>query len=285
MVSATFALMKAKFLSRFGGKIIFAALLTASRLVAGEPVLLLTHAHAHNDYEHARPLFDALDHDFCSVEADIFFTNGCLLVAHKFSETKPERTLQALYLDPLRDRVRKNGGRVYPGGPEFTLLIDLKEDWRTLYPPLRAVLTNYPDLFTTFRDGVKQTNAITVILTGDRSGLRFAGEAVRWAALDGNLSELEKNPSPLLVPWISADWKNIFHWNGSGEMPATERQQLNSIVRRAHEQGRLVRFWDAPDFPNFWRTVRAADVDWINTDDLAGAEFFFDAERLPRNQP
>ena len=41
---------------------------------------------------------------------------------------------QALYLDPLRERVRKNGGRVYANGPEFTLLIDLKSDWRTIYP-------------------------------------------------------------------------------------------------------------------------------------------------------
>ncbi len=67
-------------------------------------------------------------------------------------------------------------------------------------------------------------------------------------------------------------------------MPAMERQRLDSIVRLAHEQGRLVRFWNAPDFPNFWRTMRAANVDWINTDDLAGAEKFFAAGRSPRNQ-
>jgi len=36
-----------------------------------EPILL-TQAHAHNDYAHARPLFDALDQGFCSVEAYIF---------------------------------------------------------------------------------------------------------------------------------------------------------------------------------------------------------------------
>ena len=32
----------------------------------------LERAHAHNDYEHPRPLFDALDHGFKSVEADIW---------------------------------------------------------------------------------------------------------------------------------------------------------------------------------------------------------------------
>jgi len=50
----------------------------------------------------------------------------------------------------LRDRVKKNRGRVYPGGPEFTLLIDLKTDWHAIYPVLRQVLNNYTDVLTTF---------------------------------------------------------------------------------------------------------------------------------------
>src|SRR5215475_7710089 len=76
----------------------------------------LVRVHAHNDYEHKRPLFDALDHGFCSVEADIYLVDGALLVAHDRDQVKPERTLQALYLDPLRERVKTNGGRVYANG-------------------------------------------------------------------------------------------------------------------------------------------------------------------------
>lgn len=249
--------------------------LAAGRLAAVEPPLLLTHAHAHNDYEHTRPLFDALDHGFCSVEADIFLMDGKLLVAHKLKETKPERTLQALYLDPLQERVKQNGGRVHAHGPEFTLLIDLKQDWHLLYPPLRAALTNYPGLLTVFHNGSKQTNAITVIITGDRAPGMFAGETERWAAFDGSVDDLAQNPPALLVPWISANWKNLFQWNGKGTMPAPEREKLDAIVRQAHAQGRQVRFWGAPDVPDFWRFLRASGVDLINTDDLPGAENFF----------
>src|SRR5262245_6399671 len=100
---------------------------------AASPVPL-QQAHAHNDYEHERPLLDALSFGFCSVEADIHLVKGELLVAHDLSRAKPGRTLQTLYLEPLRERARANGGRVYPGGPEFTLLIDLKTDWQTTYP-------------------------------------------------------------------------------------------------------------------------------------------------------
>src|SRR6266576_852064 len=85
--------------------------------VAAENPTPLLQAHAHNDYEHKRPLLDALDHGFCSFEADIYLVNGQLLVAHDRSQVKTDRTLQSLYLDPLRERIRKNGGRVYPGGP------------------------------------------------------------------------------------------------------------------------------------------------------------------------
>ena len=66
----------------------------------------LKQAHAHNDYLHDRPLLDALDHGFCSVEADIFLVDGELLVAHTRSELSKERTLKKLYLNPLRERVK-----------------------------------------------------------------------------------------------------------------------------------------------------------------------------------
>ena len=235
----------------------------------------LIHAHAHNDYEHQRPLLDALDQGFCSVEADIYLVDGQLLVAHDRDKVKSDRTLQALYLDPLRERVKKNGGRVFRNGPEFSLLIDLKSSWQTIYPALRAVLTNYPDMLTTFRDREKRTNAVMIVISGSRDRTMFDGETTRYAAFDGELTDLDANPSPLFAPWISARWGGSFSWRGDGPMPDAEKQKLDAIVNRAHEQGRRVRFWGAPDNSNSWQALRAANVDLINTDDLAGLRKFF----------
>src|ERR1041384_4926564 len=156
----------------------FSCLLCATIAQAVPPTPLI-HAHAHNDYEHPHPLLDALDHGFCSVEADIYLVEDKLLVAHNRRDVKPERTLQALYLDPLRERVKRNGGRVFPKGPECVLLIDLKTEWKTIYPVLRSVLTNYADILSTFRDAAKQTNAITAIITGSRAKEMFTGETDR----------------------------------------------------------------------------------------------------------
>jgi hypothetical protein len=251
--------------------VLFAAALP---LRAGEEPVPQTRVHAHNDYEHPRPLFDALDHGFCSVEADIFLVDEKLLVAHSRSQVKPERTLQSLYLDPLRERVKKNGGRVYPNGPECILLIDLKSDWHVIYPPLRAVLMEYPDLFSTFESGVKKTNAITAIITGNRSLEMFKDEKIRWAAYDGDLNFLDSTEPADLIPWISCDWTSRFKWRGSGDFPPEEKEKLAGIVAKAHAHGRRVRFWGSPDTPRFWTELLANNVDLINTDDLAGAQAF-----------
>jgi hypothetical protein len=249
-------------------------LIAACVTVPGAEPVPLINAHAHNDYVHKRPLFNALDDGFCSVEADIYLVDGALLVAHARSQVKPERTLQALYLDPLSERAKKNGGRVYPGGPECTLLVDIKVDWRTTYPVLREVLKQYAGMLTTFRPGATETNAIRVIITGDRSKEMFTGETVRYAALDGDLVDLDSSLPADLIPWISSNWAPNFKWRGTGPMPEEDLVKLKQIVAKAHQQGRRVRFWGAPDKPAFWGEMLANGVDLINIDDLDGAQKF-----------
>ena len=126
-------------------------------------VEVVSQGHAHNDYEHARPLFDALDHGFRSVEADIFLVDSRLLVGHTRSDLKPERTLEKLYLDPLRSRAKANGGPIDPKHPEpFYLLIDVKTKAETTWPALNAVLSRYADILSTTRHGTFELNAVTV---------------------------------------------------------------------------------------------------------------------------
>jgi len=263
-----------KILALPGKLLVGLGLLALPALCLGAEPVPLIHVHAHNDYEHKHPLLDALDHAFCSVEADIYLVDGQLLVAHDRSKVKPERTLQALYLDPLRERVKKNGGRVYPGGPECILLIDLKNRWQTIYPVLRNTLTNYADMLTTFESGATKTNAIRVIITGYRSKEMFTGETTRYACYDGELADLESGASADLIPWISGNWRQSFSWGGTGPMPEAEKIRLQTIVSKAHAQGRQVRFWGSPDQPVFWQAIRANGVDLINTDDLDGAQKF-----------
>lgn len=236
-------------------------------------------AHAHNDYEHDRPLLDALDHGFCSVEADIHMVDGALLVAHDREDVDPERTLQGLYLDPLREQVRKNGGHVLPGGPPVILLIDIKSEAEATYQVLRQVLRQYADILTVFSQEAMDEGPVTAIISGNRPRAMMADEAIRYAAYDGRLEDLDDSGlSPAFIPLVSSNWSAIARWYGNGEFPEEARQRLRKVVAQAHEQGRLIRFWATSDNPVVWHELYEAGVDLLNADDLAGLQAFL-AER------
>jgi len=144
-------------------------------------VVPLRHAHAHNDYEQKRPLFDALDHGFCSVEADIFLRKGELLVAHTFLDLRAERTLEKLYLDPLRERVKANGGKVFREGPPFYLLIDVKTEADATYVVLDKVLAKYAEMLSVTEDGKFLQRAITVVISGNCARTLITAQKRRYA--------------------------------------------------------------------------------------------------------
>ena len=254
-------------------------LLSCELHVAGTHVIPLSRAHAHNDYEHERPLYDALDHGFNSVEADIFLVDDDLYVAHDRRDITSERTLRRLYLDPLKERVKHNSGRVYPNGPQFTLLIDIKTGAVATYKTLDRILAEYRDIFTSFGPDGRSGKAVLAIISGNRPRELMESQKLRYAGCDGRLTDLESESPADLVPMISDNWSKHFTWNGTGEMPAKERDRLREIVQKAHEKGRLVRFWSTPDNPSparaaLWRELLSAGVDLINTDDLKGLRQF-----------
>lgn len=237
--------------------------------------LPLPRAHAHNDYEHTRPLFDALALGFCSVEADVWLVDGQLLVAHDRNRVKPERTLQALYLDPLREQIARNGGRVHREGPTCVLMIDVKSGAAETYSALRTVLGRYTDLLTTFTPTNTVERALTIILSGNRPVEMVAAEPLRYVAVDGRLTDLERNPPVSLFPLISDNWRPHFAWRGRGPFPPDEAERLSHLVNQVHQQGRRLRFWAAPDSAAGWRELERAGVDVIGTDNLAGLAAFF----------
>ena len=154
----------------------------------------------------------------------------------------------------------------------------MKSDAEKTYAALRGVLQNYADILTRFETNTIHTNAVIVILSGNRAEAVLRAEPVRLAALDGRLPDLASNPPVALVPLVSDNWTKEFKWRGEGPMPEAERVRLRELVARTHAQGRRLRLWAAPDNTNGWGALRAAGVDLINTDKLAGLEQFLRAE-------
>lgn len=228
----------------------------------------LPNAHAHNDYEHARPLLDALHHGFTSIEADVFLVEGQLLVAHNFSDVSKERTLEKLYLQPMQELAARNNGRIDNDGPTVTLLVDIKAKGADAYAALDKLLANYESLISVTEGGKHTDKAVTVIISGDRPFREIEASEPRRAGIDGRLTDLDSDKPASLMPLISDNWTNHFRYRGDGTISDSERQKLKDIVNRAHAKGRRVRFWATPESPALWQELRTAGVDLIGTDDL-----------------
>jgi glycerophosphoryl diester phosphodiesterase len=237
-------------------------------------------AHAHNDYEHDRPLFDALEHGFTSVEADVWLVDGELLVAHDAEDLDPARTLEGLYLAPLKKLVKGRGRAVYPGyDGTFQLLIDIKNTGEATYAAIEKELGDYEELFTRYENGTVKDGPVEAVISGDRPLETMRSATERFGFYDGRMSDLRSGMPASLMPLVSDNWTKVFVWRGIGPMPETERRKLHEIVDHAHAQGYRVRFWATPDADGpareaVWTELLAAGVDHINTDDLAALDAF-----------
>jgi hypothetical protein len=247
-------------------------LFSLTHLHAAEVVL--PGAHAHNDYYHARPLLDALDQGFCSVEADVFLVDGQLLVGHSQSELQPERTFERLYLVPLLERVRRNDGSVHGTGERFTLLVDIKSDASPTLAALAKALAGYAEMFCSEHEGQYTARAVQVVVSGNRSLAEIAACEPRYFGVDGIPGDLGRSHPTELMPLVSVSWTSLFGWRGSGEFPAAERAQLHQLVARVHREGKRLRFWATTDLPEVWTELQDAGVDVIGTDNLPALAAF-----------
>jgi hypothetical protein len=230
----------------------------------------LDHAHSHNDYEHARPLLDALDRGYGSVEADIYLVDGALLVAHARDSVRADRTLESMYLAPLRAWIGAHGGRVHADRPPLTLLIDVKTQAESTWAALEPLLRRYDDVIASWHGDSMTTRPVVAVISGERPLVSLPAQRDRWAGLDGRLPDLDvvHGPPAAVMPLVSDDWKHITDWRGRGAPPDSVRRRLASAVARAHAHGRRLRFWNTPDVPIVWRLLLQSGVDLIGADDL-----------------
>jgi Glycerophosphoryl diester phosphodiesterase family len=244
--------------------------------IARSQTIPLPNAFAHNDYRHRHPLFDALQNGYTNIEADIFLRRGKLIVAHIDPYFKSSRTLEALYLKPLADRIAANKGQVYQGYMSpIILMIDVKTGSDDTYAALEKVLEKYKSILSTYNHGQVQAGAITVVLSGHKPYQMIKDEDTRLAFIDEDLRKTYQDTSAVDVYQMSScKYKNLLKWKGDGAMPDDQQQKLCSYVTEAHKYGKKVRLYAAPENDRVWAALLKCGVDLINTDKLARLKNF-----------
>ena len=61
-------------------------------------------------------------------------------------------------------------------------------------------------------------------------------------------------------------------------MSPAEKQKLQTLVKRAHDQRRKIRFWSTAESEAMWKELLGAGVDYINTDKLDELQRFLNQE-------
>lgn len=232
-------------------------------------------SHAHNDYVHDRPLFDALAQGFISVEADILLDKDKLYVGHNKVDlvNLPLMPLDSFYLSPLYQRYNELDGSIYPGySGLFYLWIDIKYEGKTVIERLEELIGPYRRML--YSPALNPKGKVQLIISGDRPYDLILGDDKPYFFLDGRPADLKDNYSSEKMPFISQNIYNVCQINGEGFLENSELATLEELVAECHDQGKKIRFWATPDNERMWKQLLTAEVDLINTDSLGGLALF-----------
>ena len=139
-----------------------------------------------------------------------------------------------------------------------------------MYPVLKKKLEPYESLFCHEQEGQLQAGAILFYLSGRSPRKAVAAETNRFIFLDGRIDDLGKGIPAAQMPVISDNYGNYLSWKGEGEIPAEELEKMRGYIRQAHAEGKLFRWWGAPDTPQFKEFFLQEGVDLIGAHDLQG---------------
>lgn len=214
---------------------------------------------SHNDYVQPVPFYTAYLSQAGFVEADIFLEKRKLLVAHTKEEIVEDRTLEEMYLKPLRAMIRRNKGRVYADSlRQLTLMIDLKSEGESTLAALVTLLGNYKDLTA--------TPSLQLVISGNMPAPATWNKYPAFIKFDGRPG-VSYTPEQLVrVALVSDSFSRYSSWNGRGELDEASKARIVSVRDESHAQNRALRLWGSPDTNNAWATFMRLNVDIINTD-------------------
>lgn len=259
---------------------LFIAIIWFKTVLLYAQVKPIPHAHAHNDYVHPRPLHDALDNGFTSIEADVYLHNGNLVVSHLPLGLNRKKTLETLYLEPLKEVVIKNKGRVYEGYDDaVTLMIDFKGTGNESYAKLKQLIQPYLPMLTVYKNGkVLKQGAVNLLISGAKPFAAVQKEDTTYVLIDAGIGQMGDKAAVKVSARFSDPYQKYFSWKGKKTMPLEQKNLLDSLVHRAQVLEKDIRFYHIPDKPAVWRTLLDAGVTWINTDKLLLFRTFYNRE-------
>ena len=151
---------------------------------------------------------------------------------------------------------------------------------------LKKLLEKYRSILSSYENGQIVQRQVTIVLSGSKPYDSVINEERRLAFIDEDLKTIAQSHHPNSVcPIASCHYGSLLEWNGSGKIPAQEKERLLLFVKMAHAQGKKVRLWASPEKEDVWRELLQCGVDLINTDELVTLRKFLLVYQSEKDQP
>lgn len=177
--------------------------------------------HSHNDYEQNFPFWKAYVVGASSIEADVFLINDTLFVAHHEHEIKHPRTLETLYLKPIRYLFTDESLKTHP----FQLLIDIKSE--AIATLNKIVETFHPTeklLYPFNPEGVK------IVISGSRPNPSDYDKYPDYIFFDWQSTDNPENSDK--VAMVSLNFRNYSQWSGDKPITNIQEEEIKSLYRK-----------------------------------------------------
>lgn len=211
--------------------------------------------HSHNDYKQNIPFWKAFGAEVQSIEVDVFYKNGKLMVAHEQGEIEENKTLERLYLNPLQEALDLN----LSANRSLQLLIDVKTDAYKTLDAIVASLKKYPSIIS--------NKHVKIVISGNRPALKEYVDYPSYIYFDYQSLQPVTDTEVLdKIALVSVSFKNYSEWNGKGRLTSQDYNKVTEVIAQAHQLKKPFRFWATPDSKSAWKAFVNMGVDFINTD-------------------
>jgi len=227
--------------------------------------------HSHNDYKHINPFLPAFNIGAGSIEVDVYLKNDSLYVAHEQNEIICGRTLEKLYLEPLKKLIDQpsNSSRT------FQLLIDVKSEARATLDKIVLILGKY--------ESIRADKAVQFVISGNRPPIEEYTNYPDFILFDyQSLANIDDEVIWTKIALISLPFYEYSDWDGEIRLSGLEYRKIRNAIDMSHRYGKPFRYWATPDTELAWELFSRMGMDFINTDQPTKCYEFLDSIKKER---
>lgn len=248
-------------------------------------------AHSHNDYLQKRPLYEAIELGFGSIEIDICLTNKKeLKVAHIPWFLGGKKDIDELYFAPIAKMIEEKDQRFnYSKEFPLQLLIDFKKNADSTYKYLKVVFIKYAKYITQYKNGkVIYQGQLEINITGHQPWKALMSDSITYCLMDGPIwltdSSIEHrgfsdiDTSRLkFMGRVANDWQSLMAFKKNFKSEDEFYSSVRANLQQYHDHGLTTRFHGVPNNEKAWKFIYKCGAYWFNVDKLKGFSDFYNS--------